>query len=222
MVTWPAYWPTVRPLPLAETEMVPGVVPLVGVTESQVRPDGVVEAAAVKLRGAGEPVILTVCAAGAGPPAACVKLKVAVGAEIVPGETVTVTLMVAGLLPAPGEVTVIEPLYVPGVVSLLPSTEIVSVPLLLVLPLVGVTLSHGVGVVVLATAVKIRGGGLLRPTVTVCGAGFGPPMVYEKLAEVALSVSDPEVTVRVAGKVSGGGGIARRASVGAGRAVPLL
>src|ERR1043165_3447363 len=50
---------------------------------------------------------------------------------------------------------------------------------------------------------KKKAGVVLPPALAVCVAVSAPPMVYEKLAEVALSVSDPEVTVRVTGIVSG-------------------
>src|SRR5947207_15889819 len=75
MVTVPVYWPTARLPALAETDIVPGVVPLAGVAVSQV-PIPVV-APTVKLMAPGVPDTVTVCAAGAGPPAACVKVRLA-------------------------------------------------------------------------------------------------------------------------------------------------
>ena len=64
----------------------------------------------MKFKGAGLPVTAMVCAAGTAPPATWVKVSVVVGAEIVPGSTLKCTLMVAGLFPAPGEVTTMLPL----------------------------------------------------------------------------------------------------------------
>jgi hypothetical protein len=110
ITTCPAYWPGPSDPALTDTDTLAGAVPLAGVADSHVPPDGVVDAATVNGNDAGELVTAIVCAAGAGPPWSCTKLSVVVGAEIEPGETTTCTLMVAGLLPAPGEVTVIEPL----------------------------------------------------------------------------------------------------------------
>src|SRR5207244_410873 len=113
MVTNPVYWPTARLPALAETCTVPGVVPLGGVAVSHV-PPVVAVAATVKLIAPGVPDTVTVCAAGAGPPAACVKVRLAGAAEIVPAGTTRVTCTVAGLpetgLPfGPTAVTVIVP-----------------------------------------------------------------------------------------------------------------
>src|SRR2546421_11553759 len=78
MVTVPVYWPTARLPALAETDTVPGVVPLAGGAGSQV-PLGVA-APTVKLMAPGVPDTVTVCAAGAGPPAACVEGRLPGGA----------------------------------------------------------------------------------------------------------------------------------------------
>ena len=107
MVTWPIYVPMGRFAPLAETETLAGVVPLVGVTESHVPPVGVsIEVVTLKL-SADEPVTAMVCGPGWEPPTAWVNVSLVVGAEIVPDETVTVTFTVCVL---PEEVTVMEPL----------------------------------------------------------------------------------------------------------------
>jgi hypothetical protein len=108
ITTCPVYCPADSVPALTETETFPGAVPLAGVAESQV-PPLVVDAVVVKGNDAGELVTATVCAAGTGPPASWMKLRVAVGAEIEPGVTTTWTPMVAGLFPAPGDVTVTEP-----------------------------------------------------------------------------------------------------------------
>jgi len=71
-----------------------------------------------------------------------VNVRVVVGAVRVPPPTVTLTLMVAGLPPAPGEVTVTVPAYVPGAVSLVLSTVRVRDGLVLVLPVAGLTPSQ--------------------------------------------------------------------------------
>ena len=63
----------------------------------------------VKLIGPGVPETVRLCAAGAAPPAICPKVSDAGAAEIVPADTVKVTGTIAGLLPAPGDVTVILP-----------------------------------------------------------------------------------------------------------------
>lgn len=97
---------------MADTLTVPGVVPLAGVTVSQL-PPVVVAPVAVKLIAPGAPASAMVCAAGAVPPAGCVKVNpAAVGAGVavmVPEVTVRVTVIVAGLLAALGEVTVTVP-----------------------------------------------------------------------------------------------------------------
>jgi len=63
-VTVPVYAPGERPAPLTEIERDPGVVPVVGVTESQFVPATPLFAVAVKLRTPGLPVTCTVCAGG--------------------------------------------------------------------------------------------------------------------------------------------------------------
>ena len=82
----------------------------------------------VKLRAPGEPDTATFCAAGAAPPCTCVKESVVVGAEMVPGVTVKVTGMTAGLPAANGLSTMTLPWYVPEV-SFEPSTETLNEPL---------------------------------------------------------------------------------------------
>jgi hypothetical protein len=83
------------------------VLPVAGVTVSQ----GVfVLVVTPKFSELGDPLTGMVWAAGAVPPATCVNVRAVVGAEIVPGCTTSWTAMTAGLLPAPGEVTVMFPL----------------------------------------------------------------------------------------------------------------
>jgi hypothetical protein len=89
MVTVPLYWPTARLPAFAEICMVPGVVPLAGVAASQ-GPPVAVAVPTVKFIGPGVPDTVTVCAAGADPPAACVKVRAAGVAETDPtGPAVT-------------------------------------------------------------------------------------------------------------------------------------
>jgi hypothetical protein len=154
IVTVPVYWPTGRAPAFTETCTLPGVVPLAGVAVSHV-PPLVAAAATVKLIAPGEPDTVTVCAAGAAPPTACVNVRVLGAAEIVPDVTDRVTCTVAGLpeigLPfGPNAVTVTVPEYVPTV-SLDPSTE--TDGLLLVVPLAGETDNQFTDPVVAATAV---------------------------------------------------------------------
>lgn len=87
---------------------VPGVVPLCGVAASHV-PPLLVPVVTLKLIGPGVPDTITFCDAGAEPPATCVNVSDEGAAVIVPAVTVRVTDTVAGLLPAPGAVTVIVP-----------------------------------------------------------------------------------------------------------------
>ena len=96
IVTVPVYCPTARVPAFAETCTVPGVVPLAGVAVSHVPPLPAA-AATVKLMAPGVPEIVSACAAGADPPAACVKVRLVGAAEIVPAVTARVTCTVAGL-----------------------------------------------------------------------------------------------------------------------------
>src|SRR5262249_39121187 len=99
------------------------------------------------------------CAAGAAPPAGCVKVSpAAVGggvAVMVPELTVNVTLMEAGLPAALGEVTTTDPVYVPaarfaGLAEIDSDAGVV--------PLFGVTESQFVPAIPLwAAAVKFNG-----------------------------------------------------------------
>ena len=92
-------------------ESVPGVVPLVGVTESQVTPAVPGFAAAVKLNALPLLVTCMVCAAGAAPPGIDEKLSVFVLSVNAPAVTCNVTGMVNGLfaVPAPVAVMVMVP-----------------------------------------------------------------------------------------------------------------
>src|ERR1039458_5646003 len=107
MVMEPVYCATARPVPETCTCTVPGVVPVAGVALNHA---ALAELVTLKVKLDGLPVTAMVCAAGAEPPTTCVNVRVVVGAEIVPGATVKVTAMVAGLLPAPGAVTTMAPL----------------------------------------------------------------------------------------------------------------
>ena len=84
--------------------------PVAGVALSQLTAFRV-EVATVKFNGAGLPLTAMLCDGGPEPPAAWVKVSVVLGlAERVPGSSLKCTLMVAGELPAPGEVTTMVPL----------------------------------------------------------------------------------------------------------------
>jgi hypothetical protein len=100
-------------LTLIESE--PGVVPLVGVTESQFTPDAPELAAAVKLNALPLLVTTTVCGTGAALPGTNVKPNVLVLSVSAPEVTWRVTGIVTGLfaVPLPAAVIVIVPLYVP-------------------------------------------------------------------------------------------------------------
>jgi len=96
-VTVPVYVPGASVPPLAVTVIEPGVVPLAGVMVSQL-PLPLVAVAADQLSGCPLLETAMVCAAGAAPPAVCVKESVAGVTDSTPEVTVKVTGMVMGLL----------------------------------------------------------------------------------------------------------------------------
>ena len=98
--------PGVREPALTLTVTLPGVVPLAGLTESQL-PPLVVAAVAVKLIDPGVPVTLMLWVAGAGPPCTCEKVSDAGVAASDPAPTVKLTGTVTGV--APGAVMVMVP-----------------------------------------------------------------------------------------------------------------
>src|SRR5690349_12130005 len=111
------------------------------------------------------------CVAGAFPPCACVKVRDAGAAEIVPAETTSCTLIVAGLPVAEGDVTVTVPLYVPGA-SADPFAVTVIGPG--VEPLAGETVNQFPPVLAAAAAVQLSPAPPLV-TLMVCGCGAAPP-----------------------------------------------
>jgi hypothetical protein len=112
MLIVPVYVPGCRLAPLTLTAMVPGVVPLAGVTESQLLVV-VTVVNAENERATPELPTVTICAAGASPPAACVKLKVAGETVKFPDVIVKVTGIVTSGFPFV-ECTNRLPWYVPG------------------------------------------------------------------------------------------------------------
>src|SRR4051812_6143868 len=128
----------VRPVPLAVTCKVTGVLPLAGVTESQLPVD---VAEAFTAIAPGVPEMVRLPAAGAGPPCTCVKASDVGAVEIVPGRTTRVTGTVMRLLAVFGvvEVMLTVPLYVlgarPAALTLIETCPGV-------VPLVGVALSQ--------------------------------------------------------------------------------
>src|SRR5438093_704929 len=96
MVTVPVYWPTARLPAFAETCTVPVVVPLPGVTESQLT-EPVLAATAVKLNGWPLLRTCTFCAGGAGPPACWLNVSTLGLSVSVPAVTCSVTGIVTGL-----------------------------------------------------------------------------------------------------------------------------
>jgi hypothetical protein len=107
-VTVPLYVPAARPVRFTDTLSDPGVVPVGGLTTSQ--PAGDDDADAVKRIAEPPPAVTpTVCAAGAEPPSAAVKLKTLVS-SVSGAVTVSVTDTVCGLFDATAELTVTVPL----------------------------------------------------------------------------------------------------------------